>query len=185
VDNTLDANGKPKSSFDNVVTQNIMKEDAKSTSDVKSALAKEFTTENKIPNATSGIQNVTTHFYGATLAPIFTGPSAQYNETYYNAVASVSAPSSTVFNAGQIVGKLELYIDSAATGLTEKLDVKVTGGGAAYFYVEDGYIKTKVPSSSFFGSSWVGKNAGRVNLELRDAAGNLITTINGLDFVNH
>ena len=44
----------------------------------------------------------------------------------------------------------------------------------------------KVPSSAFFASGgWVGKNAGRVNIELRDAAGSLITTINDLDFVNH
>lgn len=206
LDNTLGADGKPKPKFDNVVVQNIAKEEPKiagaaakidssvdakaienkSTDDVKGSLAKEFTAENNIPNATSGIQNVTAHFYGATLAPIFTGPSAQYHETYYNAVASVGAPSSTTFNAGQIVGKLEFYINSAATGLAEKFNVNVTGGGAAYFYVEDGFIKTKVPSSAFFTSGgWIGKDAGRVNFELRDAAGNLITTINGLDFVNH
>jgi len=206
LDNNLGADGKPKPKFDNVVVQNIAKEETKttvatvkidssqdtkvlenkSTDDLKGTLAKEFTTENNIPNATSGIQNVTAHFYGATLAPIFTGPSAQYHETYYNAVASVGAPSSTTFNAGQIVGKLELYINSAATGLADKFDVSVTGGGASYFYVEDGFIKTRVASSAFFASGgWIGKDAGRVNLELRDAAGNLITTINGLDFVNH
>jgi hypothetical protein len=84
------------------------------------------------------------------------------------------------------VGKLELYINGVTQSISDKLNVTVSGGGANYFYVEDGYIKTKVPSSSFFASGgWVGKDNGRVNLELKDAAGNTITTINGIDFVNH
>lgn len=211
LDNTLGADGKPKPKFDNVVVQSIVKEESKSnavtpkidssqdtkilenksTDDVKGTLATEFKAENNIPNTSSGGVSggqVTANFYGATLAPIFTdNPSSnQYSSIYWNAVAGVSSPSATTFNAGQIVGKLELYINSAATGLAEKFDVSVTGGGASYFYVEDGFIKTRVASSAFFASGgWIGKDAGRVNLELRDAAGNLITTINGLDFVNH
>ena len=210
LDNTLGADGKPKPKFDNVVVQSIAKEDRKtntvtpkidtsqdtkilenkSTVDVRDTLATEFKAENNIPNISSGGVSggqITANFYGATLSPIFTGPSAQYHETYYTAVASTGGiPSSTTFNAGQIVGKLELYINSAATGLAEKFDVSVTGGGAAYFYVEDGFIKTKVPSSAFFASGgWQGKDQGRVNLELKDEVGKVITVINGLDFVNH
>jgi hypothetical protein len=189
VDNTLDANGKPKSSFDNVVSQNIMKEDIKSTSDVKETLAKNFTDTNNIPSVTDGVFR--SGLTGATLAPIYTygGTQQQYTQTYYDAVAhcgNATSGCSTTFSAGQIVGKLELYINGVTQSISEKLDVVVTGGGANYFYVEDGYIKTKVPSSAFFDlGGWVGKGNGRVNLELKDAAGNIITTINGIDFVNH
>jgi len=188
VDNTLDANGKPKSSFDNVVTQNIMKEDTKSTSDVKETLAKNFTDTNNIPSVTDGVFR--SGLTGATLAQIYTygGTQQQYTQTFYDAVGHCGNASgcATTFSAGQIVGKLELYINGVTQSISDKLNVTVSGGGANYFYVEDGYIKTKVPSSAFFASGgWVGKNNGRVNLELKDAAGNTITTINGIDFVNH
>ena len=121
------------------------------------------------------------------MAPIFTNnPSTpSYDVTYYNAVGGVSslANATATFNAGQIVGKLELYINSAATGLAEKFDVSVTGAGSAYFFVEDGFIKTKVPSTAFFNNG-VKINKPYLNIELKDAAGKVITTISNVDVVN-
>ena len=207
LDNTLGADGKPKPKFDNVVVQSIAKEENKtsaispkidasqdtkilenkSTDDVKGTLATEFKTANNIPNNVSGAANPTSNFYGATLAPIFTDNSSNqsYDATYYNAVGGVSslASDTPTFNAGQIVGKLELYINSAATGLTDKFNISVSGAGANYFYVEDGFIKTKVPSSAFFnGENKIAKPY--LNIELKDAAGKVVTTISNLDVVN-
>lgn len=179
VDNTLDANGKPKPGFDNVVTQNIMKEDTKSTSDVKETLAKNFTVTNNILPEYARPSNST----GATLGQNYGGN--QFTPEFINAVRGTASLNSYNFPAGQIVGKLEFYINGVTQSISDKLNVTVSGGGANYFYVEDGYIKTKVPSSAFFyndGRKLI-KESANINLELKDAAGNTITKVNGFDLL--
>jgi hypothetical protein len=164
-----------------------MKEDTKSASDVKGTLAKNFTDTNVIP-PTTPINIDRQKDTGATLALnyFYGGTPQQYTQTFYDAVAHCMNPSGcgSPLPAGSEVGKLELYIKGVTQSISDKLNVVVSGPGANYFYVEDGFIRTKVPSSAFFGLGWVPKG-GTVNLELKDAAGNTITTIQGLDFVNH